>query len=264
MPELRHIAVHLIDPPELAMRAELSDEGMAELKASLEAIGLQQPINVRVKDDRYQIISGHRRWLAAQQLGWRDIMALVWQAGDDAYFAQMLHENSVREDVNAAEEALWYAQLVEKFALDEAGLMLRVRKSASYIGARWKLLAGDPEVFNALLHRKISLAVANALNGCRSDDDRAVYLDLAVRGEYGAGTVRKWVAEANSRAVPSAAPPPAAPGVATIQPAEAPRVECVLCGGDKSPGNLRMVYVHTWCEDQLKKLMEQPAGEGSA
>ncbi len=264
MPDLKHIEVHLIDPPELAMRGEISDEGMADLVASMSAIGLQQPINVRVKDDRFQVISGHRRYLAAKQLGWRTIMALVWQSDDEAYFAQMLHENSVREDVNAAEEALWYAQLVEKFALDEASLVLKVRKSADYIGARWKLLNGDPEVFNALLHRQINFSVASALNRCKSDDSRRVFLDLAMRGGHGAATVLKWVVEDNSRVLPQSPAPPAAPPVELQQQVPAPRVECWMCGGEKAPGNLVMIYVHTWCKEHAEKLMRQPAQEESA
>lgn len=264
MPELQHIPVHLIDPPELAMRGEMSDEGLADLCDSMRALGLQQPINVRVKDDRFQIISGHRRWLAAQSLGWRDIMALVWEAGDEAYYAQMLHENSVREDVNAAEEALWYAQLVEKFALDEQSLMLKVRKSADYIGSRWKLLNGDPEVFNALLHRQITFSVAKELNKAALDSDRRMFLDLAIRGGHGGATVGKWVSEANGRAVPLSLPLPAANDPHTEDVPEPPRVECWMCGGDKAPGNLVMIYVHTWCKEHAEKLMRANAQEGSA
>lgn len=264
MPELKHIPLGLIDAPELAMRAEMSEEGLADLVESMRELGLQQPINVRVRSDRYQIISGHRRFLAAQQLAWDKIMSLVWDTDERTSYAQMLAENSVREDVNAAEEALWYAQLMDKFHLDEPGLLALVKRSPNYVAERWKLLRGDGNVFNALRGRHITLAVARELNKCKVPEQLNVFLNLATQGGHNSRTVAKWVSDANLSSGASAPAPPAVETQPSVGADEIPRVECWLCGGGKDPGNLKMIYVHTWCKAHTEKLMAQTPQQESA
>jgi len=259
MPELRKIPLADIDEPRLPARVAMDEHKLRELAASMRDIGLLQPISVVRRDLRFEIEAGHRRFMAAKELDWRDIPALVFEPGELVEGAAMLAENIIREDLNAAEEAVLFAQSQEKFNLDEAGLVDRFRRTPDYIGDRLRLLRDDEQVFNALLARRINFSVARELNKCEDQDHRRYLLDAALRGDVGARTVAGWIRDwrVNTRHV--------TPGEATTVPAETVHEqvdgtpECVFCGGRKDPWNLENVYIHKWELAEIKRILQRPA-----
>src|SRR5579863_5763918 len=130
--------------PELPARETMSDEKMQSLIESLSSIGQLYPLLVvprtlyRLASGEivvekpadadaaevvlYEIVDGHRRFLAARSLGWQQIKVLVFAEKGVAIEAARAHSNIEREDMNPAEEAVWYRQLRDQHHLDEEQL----------------------------------------------------------------------------------------------------------------------------------------------
>lgn len=284
--EFKHIEVSRVLPPDTPARATMNEGSMAELVESMRDLGQLEPITVERDDSMYKIITGHRRFLAARELRWPHIAAMVYPAGEPARLAMMLHENTVREDMNPAEEALFMAEVREKLQLDEAGLMATFKKSAAYIGQRFALLRGDPEVFACLQRGEIRLGVAHELNRITAEDMRRYYLDCARRADPPQRVVHQWVESWRAQQQPglgggtmAAVGPTAAPanGDGAAETAAAVegltgqkvnpqdyRLECGLCGGHKDPYNLIQVWVHKWHWDDILRAVHAGREQGGA
>jgi ParB/RepB/Spo0J family partition protein len=259
MPETRDIPLTEIDEPQLPARVAMDDRKLADLMESMKSVGQVHAIAVTVKDTRYEIIAGHRRFVAASQLGWATIRAEVFQPSEIAEAAAMLAENVTREDLSAAEEALLFQEHRERYSLDEAGLVARFKKSPDYIGDRLRLLRGDKTVFDALLAGRINFSVARELNKCDEEGHRRYLLDIAVRTGYSAAVmadhVRQW---RQNQPMYSTLPPPPVEGEPPPPPQEF-RQECAFCGGWRDPWNMESVMVHKDELDALRKQMQQAA-----
>lgn len=266
--ESRLVPMDVILEPQLPVRASFEDKPLAELVESMAAVGLQCPISVTPRGELYEVVYGHRRFVAAQRLGWEVIPALIIRDEGLSLEARRIHENSAREEMNAAQEAVYYQQLIEKYHLDEAGLCALVKKSADYIARRWALMRGDEMVFEKLLAGEITFAVARALNPIKDESLRRYYLHQAIVAGTSARVVEQWAAQANAVPVSvSAAPAPPA----TSQEQPAPPVEpegCHYCGGYRDPQNLTFLRVHKYCQKRIDEVMreatriEQERGKG--
>jgi len=255
MPEFKRIPLADIDEPQLPARVAMDEGKMQELAGSMAEIGLLQPISLKRVDLRYEIEAGHRRFLAAKMLKWRDIPALVFEDGELVAGAAMLAENIIREDLNAAEEAVLFAQSQDKYSLDEDGLVARFRRTPDYIADRLRLLRDDSEVFNALLGRKVNFSVARELNKCGDEAHRRYLLDAAIRGDVGARTVAGWVRDWRANTIPEAGAETATVP-ATLTPEQVDGTpKCIFCGGSKDPWNLVNVYIHKWELAEIQKVL---------
>jgi ParB family transcriptional regulator, chromosome partitioning protein len=259
MAELRTIPIAEIDEPPLPMRQTMNDAGLNELADSIREVGLVQPITVIADNGRFRIVAGHRRFLAAQKIGSQEIACIVRQAGDVSELATMVAENSCREDVNAAEEAVWYAQLVEQNNYTEAQLMQLTKRSADYIGDRFRLLRGDEQVFRAVYQKQITHSTARELNKCENEEMRRYFLDAAVRGGQASRTVRNWIDEWRARQVPQqAAPAPVEAPAPEAQP-NPYKMVCASCGGDKDPYAMTHIVIHRRCWDEIRRALREAA-----
>src|SRR5579872_3617259 len=140
MPEFRKLPIALIDPPAKAVRRSFDDEAMADLMQSITDVGLIEPIVVKETAGRFEVLAGHRRLVACQQLGHVEIACVVREDGAAAGEAVKVHENAVREAVNAAEEAQHFQELlVDHCDNDTDKLCALVRKSRAYVEGRLNL-----------------------------------------------------------------------------------------------------------------------------
>lgn len=120
-------------------RKDLGD--LSELKASLRAQGLLQPLVVTaVAVNRYQLVAGERRYTAARELGWKTIPALVRTVEAHRRLEVQLVENLHRKDLNPLEEAASYRRLLDEFGLTQEELGRRLGKSQPAINLTLKLL----------------------------------------------------------------------------------------------------------------------------
>ena len=202
--ELRHIALAQIRPNPFQPRHEFAEPELAELRASLSASGMLQPIVVRPAAQGFELISGERRFRAASQLGWRDIPALVRDADERTMLTLALIENLQRADLNAVEEARGYQRLHEEFQLTHQQIADAVGKDRSTVSNLLRLLALPAEVQQMLEHGKLTMGHARALLAV---PDSVAVVKLAADVVAGDLTVRETEKRARELATPRPATP---------------------------------------------------------
>ncbi|REJ99760.1 MAG: ParB/RepB/Spo0J family partition protein [Bacteroidetes bacterium] len=159
-----HVDISQIEPNPFQPRSEFSEESLQELAASIRTLGIIQPITVRkLGYDRYQIISGERRFRASGLAGLKTIPAYIRIANDQAMLEMALVENIQRENLNAIEVAIGYQRLIEECDLTQEEMSERVGKSRSTVTNYLRLLKLPPEIQAAIRDEKITMGHARAI-----------------------------------------------------------------------------------------------------
>jgi ParB family transcriptional regulator, chromosome partitioning protein len=150
-PDLRRIPVALIRPNPRQPRRRLDPESIAALSESIAAAGIIQPLIVRpLRDGRYELIAGERRWRAAQRAGLEAVPALVRDEDEARRLETALIENVAREDLNPVDEARACATLVEDLGISKEELAGRLGRSRPAISNLIRLLDLPPDVLEVL------------------------------------------------------------------------------------------------------------------
>jgi ParB family transcriptional regulator, chromosome partitioning protein len=160
-------------------RQVFDQDTLAELAASIGAVGLLQPVVVRrLGPGRYELIMGERRWRASQLAGAEVIPAIVRDTSDDDMLRDALIENLHREQLNPLEEAAAYQQLLDDFSATHEELARRVGRSRPHISNTIRLLNLPPAVQKRVAAGVLSAGHARALLGV---EDAAAQEQLAHR-----------------------------------------------------------------------------------
>lgn len=161
--EIKQIPVEDIVPNPYQPRTVFDDEKIDELCQTIRTHGLIQPIVVRVRDGRYELIAGERRLRATRKLGMERIPAIVKEFNDSQTASIALIENLQREGLTAIEEAVAYQKLIDLHNLTQESLAQRLGKGQSTIANKLRLLHLPQEIQNALLSRQVTERHARAL-----------------------------------------------------------------------------------------------------
>lgn len=145
-------------------RTKFDQEKLEELAHSIETLGIIQPITVRkLGNDRYQLISGERRFRASKMAGESQIPAFIRIANDQQMLEMALVENIQRSNLNPIEVALSYHRLMTECKLTQEQCSERVGKKRSTVANFLRLLKLPEEIQSALKEEKISMGHARAL-----------------------------------------------------------------------------------------------------
>lgn len=161
--EVKQIPIHEIVPSPYQPRTVFDDARIDELCQTIKTHGVIQPIVVRVRNDKYEIIAGERRYRAVKKLGHETIPAIVREFNDSQAASIALIENLQREGLTAIEEAVAYQKLIDLHELTQESLAQRLGKSQSTIANKIRLLQLSEPVKQALIERKITERHARAL-----------------------------------------------------------------------------------------------------
>jgi len=173
------LPVEEIFPNPRQPRQVFDEEAMAELVASIRAVGLLQPVVVRRREPgHYELVMGERRWRAARSAGLAVVPAIVRDVPDTDLLRDALLENLHRAQLNPLEEAAAYAQLLEDFGCTHEQLAERVGRSRSQVTNTIRLLRLPPVVQRRIAAGVLSAGHARAL---LSLDDPAGQERLAQR-----------------------------------------------------------------------------------
>lgn len=271
----------LVEPPE-PVRAQMDTAKLEELASSIRRLGLIQPIvvipatGVQGRGDSadapagsnadtpalplFEIVAGHRRFLAARMAGLREVECRVYADEQVAKEAIMLHENTCREDLSAAEEGWLFCEIAARDGMTEAQLCELTGHVPQYVYERMDLVRKDEEVAKANARREINFAVAKALNKCKDEPHRRYLLQLAVQSGATARVVMGWIQQHDAVQMAAPPPPPAA-GAPPIEPAPPENVlKCFLCDQEHRPELLRSVFLcyteMPFIKEVAKKLAE--------
>jgi ParB family chromosome partitioning protein len=176
---LEEVPVESISPNPRQPRQVFDDEALGDLADSIRAVGLLQPVVVRmVAPGRYELIMGERRWRACRLAGVDVIPAIVRETSDDELLRDALIENLHREQLNPLEEAAAYQQLLDDFSATHEELAKRVGRSRPHISNTIRLLNLPPAVQKRVAAGVLSAGHARALLGV---DDPVAQEELAHR-----------------------------------------------------------------------------------
>jgi len=133
-----------------------------ELAASIQAYGLLQPVVVRARDSRYEVIAGHRRLEAARVLGWTELPVVVRDESEDGAYLLTLVENLQRDDLSPKEEAAALEVLLRERHWSTVQVAKAINRSQPYVSKRLRVFE-DPVLAPAVLDNKLSVSLAEEL-----------------------------------------------------------------------------------------------------
>ena len=170
MEAMTEIRISDIEPNPTQPRTQFDEEALEELAESIRQLGLIQPITVKRNGEKYIIISGERRWRAAQRANLETLPAYVREVDDENLHAMALVENIQRQDLNAIEIALGMQRLLEECNLTQDALSEKVGKKRSSVANYLRLLKLPNEVQLALKEGLISMGHAKAIAGAPAEE----------------------------------------------------------------------------------------------
>ncbi len=154
-----------LQPNKYQPRQVFNDEGLSELKDSIMAHGIMQPIIVRETSEsgKYEIIAGERRWRAATQIGLSSVPVIIRDYNNNQALELALIENIQRQDLSPIEEAVAYQRLADEFSYTQEAISKSVGKSRSHVANLMRLLNLPQDVKDMINQGKISMGHARAL-----------------------------------------------------------------------------------------------------
>ena len=164
-----------IVPNKYQPRKIFEESNMEDLTNSIKERGIIQPIIVRKSQDhnqKYEIIAGERRWLAAQRAGLHNVPVVIMEADDLKSLEFAILENTQRQDLNPLEEAKGYKRLIDEFSYDQDKVSKFMGKSRSYITNSLRLLTLPKEVIKLIEEQKLTAGHAKILVGL----DNAIFI----------------------------------------------------------------------------------------
>ena len=162
------VPISNLDRNKYQPRMKFDIEKISELASSISQNGLIQPIVVRPnknENNKFEIIAGERRWLAAQQAGLHEVPVVVLNLNDNQSLEVAIVENIQREDLNSIEEAKAYEKLGNEFKYDHEKLSKFVGKSRSHISNTLRLLTLPKEVIKMVEDGKLTAGQVRPLVG---------------------------------------------------------------------------------------------------
>ena len=161
--ELLEIDLDLIEPSSEQPRSRFAEDKLEELAQSIRANGVVQPIVVRRRGGKFQIVAGERRWRASQIAGLQKITAVVKNVADEKLLELALIENIQRQELNTIEEAKAYKNLIETVGLTQEMIAERVGKSRTVITTCLRLLRLPNDIQKLVEEEQITAGHARAL-----------------------------------------------------------------------------------------------------
>lgn len=248
---IKDLSLDLIDEPKGILRMDIDEVDLENLAQSISEIGLLQPIMVAVDGDRFEVVFGHRRYLAAKKLGLSKIRAIVRTMSLREIGIARATENISRSDLTPLEEAATYASLLKEYGFSIEQVAKKMAKSPATIKRRMDLLRMPPTLQNAVHKKRISMSVAEELWPISDTTDLEYYMSFALDGGCTTEVARSWCKDwrdAKRRKANNNEPTPS-----QLAPNE-PRPIYVTCDMCMGPMELGQEIVMRICPDCLKIL----------
>lgn len=184
-----HVSVDSVVPNPHQPRTEFDPDALTALAASINEVGVLQPIVVRSEGDTYVLVAGERRLRATKQAGLATIPAVIRTETDDVTsLTEALVENLQREDLNPLEEAAAFQELLEEYGMTHDQIGTHVGRSRSAVTNTIRLLGLPAKIQAMLVTGDLSPGHARAL---LASEDEAYAIHIAQRAVAEGWTVRR-------------------------------------------------------------------------
>ena len=256
---VKEVALDLIDEPHGRIRLEVDPESIADLAANIAEVGLLQPIIIRRNKERFEIVAGHRRYLAFQLLKKNRIPAIVRDLDDVACALARASENLGRVDLSPIEEAAIYSELRDehKLTIDEIGG--RMGKTLGVVKRRLDLMKMPDCLQKAIHYKGVNCSVAEELWSLGDLAKIEYFLVFAV--EHGAtkAVVRGWVQDEKKKMRTKDNAGEEGDSLANPMQTRPVYVACDLCLGSMEIGTETVIRACGVCTKAIKKAVEVEA-----
>ena len=188
---INHIEANPFNP-----RTHFEEEALEQLSESIATHGIIQPLTVRkLGRNKYQLISGERRFKASQIAGLEEVPAYIRVANDQAMLEMALVENIQREDLNAIEVALSYQRLIQECNLTQEKLGKQISKSRTSITNHLRLLKLPAKIQLAVREKEISMGHARALVALDNEKKQLSIFDKIIEDNLSVRQVEELIRE---------------------------------------------------------------------
>ncbi len=176
------IGLDLIDVNPYQPRTYFDEEALVELANSIKELGVIQPITVRKLDgNKFQLVSGERRFRASKLIGNKKIPAYIRLANDQEMLEMALVENIQRKNLDPIEVALSYQRLIDEIQLTQEELSTRVGKKRSTVTNYLRLLKLDPILQTGMRDGFISMGHGRAMINIQNTEDQLAIYEKILR-----------------------------------------------------------------------------------
>ena len=167
-PQKNQVSISDLMPNKYQPRKIFDESNLEDLTNSIKERGIIQPIIVRRSNNdlnKFEIIAGERRWLAAQKAGLHNVPVVITEADDLKSLEFAIVENVQRHDLNPLEEAQGFKRLIDEFLYDQEKVSKFIGKSRSYIANSLRILTLPEDVIKLIESRKLTAGHAKILVG---------------------------------------------------------------------------------------------------
>lgn len=254
---IKKVKMTEIQEPGLVIREKIGIDAVTELAESIAEVGLLQPILLRKNEEGYEIIAGHRRYLASKQLGREVIEAKIVTLDEDNTILARVHENLFREDITAVDEANIVGFLHYEQKWDLPVIQQKLRKSKAWVCQRIDVFHMPDNLKDALREKKISIALANEIIKESEPEKQKYFLDMAITSGATARQVMQWVIDFKKESFrPDLLPPSEL--IKGNQPLPVGiDVECGICGTHMAAGQSIAINTCHGCWTEIYKQKKQ-------
>ncbi|MDE0536535.1 ParB/RepB/Spo0J family partition protein [Tenacibaculum sp. L6] len=187
-------------------RTYFDEEALRELASSIKELGVIQPITVRkLSSDKFQLVSGERRFRASKLIGNKTVPAYIRLANDQEMLEMALVENIQRKNLDPIEVALSYQRLIDEIQLTQEELSTRVGKKRSTVTNYLRLLKLDPIIQTGMRDGFISMGHGRALINVDSTSDQLNIYEKIVRDKLSVRQTEELVKNLKAGTVAKAA-----------------------------------------------------------
>jgi ParB family chromosome partitioning protein len=251
------LSMDLIDEPHEAARHNLAANGILELAESIASNGLLQPITLKRNGKRYEIIYGHRRFLAHRHLHRPTIRAIVVNWPEKKVIAARLVENIDREGITPTDIATQLMRLKKAGALTNQDIAKMIGKSQSFVSDHLKIMEYPPVLRDALANNQISFSVAREFAKIEDEVYLRYYLEQAINNGVTPLVARMWVQDAQLSLARQQQLPEIVRSSATIPELPPNGRDCGLCNKFKPFAQLTSLWVCHKCLRELGEINEE-------
>lgn len=255
----KYIDVSLIDAPSEVARLEIPEDQIKELAQSIREQGLLQPILVFRKDGRYEVVAGHRRYLAHKYLKEKTISCKIVDTSTQMNALARASENLQRSDLSPLEEGLIYIGLVKTFdmPLDQIAKITGV--SAGVVKRRIDIIKMPDSLKDAVHKKKISQTVAEELMDCKDEAYREYLIEMAREHGVTKEVARNWVNDHKKELRAGSSAGGEGSPVSVSEKREPVYVTCFLCKGAVEVMETETITVCRGCKKQLIEILNKEA-----
>ncbi|MBA7494437.1 Nucleoid occlusion protein [subsurface metagenome] len=253
---VEQVELKLIDPPDGHVRMEIPEREIFELSESIKEVGLIQAIVIRPVKKRYEVVVGHRRYLAMKRLAYPTIKTEIKVLTDKEAAILRATENLQRKDLTPIEEAAIYVDLYEEKGFTVKMIAEKMGRAGTHIERKMKLLKLDPVIQKAIHEGKMTETVARVLN--KIQDKKELYRHVEMAIEHGVtekialmwtDDLRKGLQYINNRSDEGGRQP------VDLAP-EKYYTPCQICEGPMEYKEIVVIKICPGCYDSIRKSIK--------